>query len=161
MILLLGSQAMRQEDGRTFICDTNNELLDINEEIFAPFCDHVFHEFAGLPKIFILNCSEGDMDPRIEPKHHSGIDFRPLETFKSDMCIVLATTDGTNNRSPLIQTLCNTIIDEAKNNSLSLTEFSLILQKAQRKVREDARTQIVVENTLRKSFFLSEEGTFF
>ena len=171
MIILMGSHGTSQ-DGRTFIYDTNNKLLDIEKEIFAPFYNHEFHEFAGRPKIFILNCCRGVMDPRFEPQHDGGIissqtTLRQTETFKGDMCIVWATTDGAKalryptEGSPLIRTICNMIMDKAKNNSLSSTEFSRILQEAQRKVREDARTQIVVENTLRKSFFLSEEGTFF
>ena len=169
MMILIGSHGTTQ-DGKTFIFDTENKLLDLDDEVIAPFYNHEFHEFAGRPKIFIFNCCRGLMPYRFEPKHDGIIASQKklikTEKYKGDMCIVWSTTDGTkslrlpNEGSPLIQTLCQTIIEKSKYNSLSSTEFASLIKEVQWKVSSDNRVQIDIEDKLAKPFYLTCKGNF-
>ena len=166
LIILIGSHG-KSENGKTYVFDVDNDFLDVDEDLIQPFYNHQFPEFSGRPKIFFINCCRGVLPYRFEPKHDGGIKAsvkRPLESLRGDMCIVWSTTDGSlslrmaNRGSPLIQTLCQMVMDKAKCNSLSSTEFAGLLNEVQWKVAADSRVQIVVDNKLAKPFYLTLTG---
>ena len=169
LIILVSSHGTSQ-DGRTQIFDTENNLLDVEQDLIAPFYNHKFHEFSGRPKIFIFNCCRGVMPHRFEPKHDGILSSETTactkETYSGDMCIVWSTTDGSTSLrlssegSPLIQTLCNIIMEKAKSNTLSSTNFHDLLKEVQWKIKSDNRVQIVIDDRLSKPFYLSCTGSY-
>ena len=167
LIILVSSHGTTQ-DRRTFVFDTDNKLLDVEQDVIAPFYNHDFHQFSGRPKIFIFNCCRGVMPRYFEPQHDGITACKTTkiktETYKGDMCIIWSTTDGSislrlpREGSPLIQTLCKLIVDKAKHKLLPSTEFANLVKEVQWKVKSDNRVQIAIEDKLSKPFYLCCTG---
>ena len=51
LIILVSSHGTMQ-DRRTFVFDTDNKLLDVEQDVIAKFYNQNFRQFSGRPKIF-------------------------------------------------------------------------------------------------------------
>ena len=166
LIVLMSSHGATYE-GREIIFDTENSLVDIQNEIVGPFHNEKFKKFAGRPKIFILNCCRGIMPHKYEPKTDGirSTSKTQLQLSKADVCIIWSTVEEAasirfpTEGSPLIQSLCGMIIDKAIDKTLQSTPFvRALIPDLSEEVRRKHGTQIEYKSSFAKSFYLQLKG---
>lgn len=165
------------------IVGTDEVSIDVEEQIIKPLHNYQCSGLRGKPKIFILNCCRGNMDPDAIPREGMSRDDAPpsrtraVSKFKTkkveeidtvpkigDYMVVYSTPKDVSSYrfyekgSPLLQTLSSRIIKLAEDKALSHTSLQVLVTKVQQQIITEFGLQIVVEGGLSKDFFLPIKG---